>query len=69
MDNESLAMQDIRWMHSAVARGGLAKPKDGVGSAFAERVAIKLDGGDSPHAVAKARDEAFREMFGGMFDG
>lgn len=62
--DDTNAMTDIRWMYAAVAHARLAKPPEGTGSAFAERVAIKLDGKTAYELVETARGEAFAEMFG-----
>lgn len=51
--------QDIRWFCGELQRRGLGKPADGECSAFAERVAIKLDGKNEP--VMIARTETFEE--------
>lgn len=55
-------IQDIRWFHGELARRGLPKATDGDGSAFAERVAIKLDGNPSHNFLLIARNEALAEF-------
>lgn len=54
--------QDIRWFHGELSRRGVTKTKEGDGSAFAERVAIKLDGACLPALVNAARLEALEEF-------
>ena len=63
MVSESLAYADIKWLHAQIKHHGLNKPKEGQGSAFAERVAIKLDGDTDSKKMQQARLEAFEEMF------
>jgi hypothetical protein len=61
MTDPSNSTKDIRAFHAMVKSHGLPKPIEGEGSAFSERVAIKLDGESSYEMVEKARQEALNE--------
>lgn len=58
--------QDIRWFCGELHRRELGKPRDGDCSAFAERVAIKLDGQNLPALVNAARISALNEYLGSI---
>jgi hypothetical protein len=61
MPEPSSLTKDIRAFYAMVKSHGLQKPIEGDGSAFAERVAIKLEGEYIYELVEKARQEAFEE--------
>lgn len=54
--------QDIRWLCGGFQRRGLGKPAKGPCSAFAERVAIKLEGETDADLVRDARQEAISAL-------
>ena len=61
MTDPSNSTKDIRAFHAMVNAHGMPKPIEGDGSAFSERVSIKLEGESSYEAVENARQEAFEE--------
>lgn len=64
MSGEIPAYQrDNRWFHAELSRRGHCNSKEGDGSAFAERVAIKIE--TCGMSEAKAREGALEEYLRG----